>query len=31
VTSDAGEATLDRLSDPTPLQSEVFELLSCTQ
>lgn len=31
MTSDAGEATFDRLSDPTPLQSEVFELLSCTQ
>jgi transposase len=31
MTSDAGEATFDRLSDPTPLQRQVFELLSCTQ
>lgn len=31
VTSEAGEATFDRLSDLTSMQRRVFELLSCTQ
>jgi len=31
VTSDAGGATFDRLSDLTPLQERAYELLGCTQ
>ncbi len=31
VSSEAGEATFERLSEVTPLQKRIFELLDCTQ